>query len=121
MSHTVSIKATEMKSEEHLAAACRRIKIEAPIKGVHEMFDGTKVQGNAVQLPGWHEKAVVKQDGEVAFDNYGGRWGDEIELDKLVQAYKIEEIEAAARINAYTNIQEEELSNGDMKLTLATY
>lgn len=121
MSHSISIKATEMKSEIHLAAACNRLKLELPVKGLHTMFDGQEVQGNAVRLPEWHEPVVVKEDGSVVMDNYGGRWGKEIELDKLVQAYKIEEIEANARMNAYSNITEEQLENGDIKLVLATY
>jgi phage gp16-like protein len=120
MSHTVSIKATNMTSEVYLQAACRRLNLEAPKKGVHKLFDGTKVEGNSVHLPNWNYPVVVQADGEAKFDNYGGRWGKEEELDKLVQAYKIEETTELARLQSYS-VVEEQHANGDVKLVLSSY
>lgn len=120
MSHTVSIKATNMTSEIHLQAACRRLNLEQPKKGIHKMYDGSEVEGNAVKLPNWRYPAIVQATGEAKFDNFNGHWGKEEELDKLVQAYKIEETTELARLQSYS-VLEEKQENGDMKLVLQSY
>ena len=44
-----------------------------------------------MELPGWRYPVVCKlTSGQVQFDNYGGRWGDRKQLDRLLQVYSVE-------------------------------
>ena len=41
--------------------------------------------GMIVQLPGWHYPVVVDTlSGTMQYDNYAGHWGDQQELDSLL-------------------------------------
>lgn len=122
MSHSVTIKAVEVRNPDAIMAAARRLNLPTPQEGLHKLFDGTKRQGHAVQLPNWNEKTVFDtKTGEAIFDNYNGAWGDEIELDRFVQAYSIEQASIEARANGYGDISEEVQSDGSVQLTLASY
>jgi hypothetical protein len=80
------------------------------------LFSG-RVIGLAVQLSGWTFPAVCQlESGQVHFDNYGGRWGDEKELDRFLQAYAVEKARIEARKKGYT-VTEQSLADGSIKLT----
>jgi hypothetical protein len=122
ISHTLTIKAVEVKNTECLTKACERLTIPAPEEGLHRLFDGTKRQGQAVRLKGWREPVVFDTNtGEALYDNYGGRWGEELELDRLLQAYTIEVAESEARANGYSEISEEVLTDGTVKVLCSSY
>ena len=71
-----------------------------------------------MKLPGWHYPAVIDvAAGDIKFDNYGGKWGKQEELDKLLQAYAVEKAKAEARRVGHT-VTEQALSNGAIKLTV---
>jgi hypothetical protein len=39
-------------------------------------YDGTRVTGTAIRLPGWQYPVVVVAAGRLHYDHYEGRWGD---------------------------------------------
>ena len=116
MSHIVEIK-TQVHSAEAIQAACRRLSLPPPVGGVTQLFSGS-VSGLAVQLPGWKYPAVCQLDsGRVQFDNYGGAWGEQRELDRFLQAYACEKAKIEARRRGHTVI-EQPLAEGSIKLTI---
>src|SRR5262245_30915404 len=79
VSHIVTIK-TEIRDPAAVAAACQRLELPAPVEGAAQLFSGS-VTGLAVQLPGWHYPVVCETTtGQVKYDNFEGRWGDQKEL-----------------------------------------
>ena len=101
MSHIVTIE-TEVRDATAVQAACERLKLPAAAHGLHELFSGT-AQGLAVQLPGWNYPAVCNlKTGKIEFDNYGGRWGNQQELDRFLQAYAVEKAKIEARRKGYS-------------------
>jgi hypothetical protein len=116
MSHIVTIE-TEVRDGAAVQAACARLKLPPAIEGSHRLFGGT-VRGLGVQLPGWKYPAVCNpQTGKVEFDNYGGHWGDQQELDRFLQAYAVEKAKLEARRKGYA-VTEQPLANGSIKLTV---
>ena len=80
-----------------LAAACVRLGLETPVQGTARLF-ASNATGLIVKLPGWTYPAVIDTvAGEVQFDNYGGAWGQQKELDRLLQAYAVEKARVEAR------------------------
>ena len=89
MSHIVRIQ-TEVRDGAAVFAACRRRQLAEPVAGKHRLFS-SEVEGLAVNLRDWSYPAVCKlETGEVLYDNFGGRWGEQRELDQFMQAYAVE-------------------------------
>ena len=117
MSHIVTIK-TQLRDPIAIAAACRRLGLAEPVQGTARLYGDQTAQGLLIQLPGWEFPAAIDTaTGEVRHDNYGGAWGDAKELDRLVQAYAVEKTRLEARKKGYL-IQEQQLADGSIKLTL---
>ena len=117
MSHIVSIR-TEVRDPLAIRAACGRLGLAEPVQGTFKLFAGQEVTGLAVQLPGWRYPVVVNMaTGELAFDNFNGRWGEQKGLDRLVQAYAVERAKLEARKRGHTVI-EQQLVDGSVKLTI---
>jgi hypothetical protein len=117
MSHIVNIK-TKLTDAGGVSAACRRLKIPEPVSGTAKLFSG-EATGLIVKLPGWNYPAVIDTStGEVQYDNYGGQWGAQSELDKLLQAYAVEKASIEAR-RAGHSVAEQLLSDGSIKLTIS--
>jgi hypothetical protein len=71
-----------------------------------------------VQLPDWRYPAVCELDtGQVRYDNYGGRWGEQQHLDAFLQAYAVERAKAEARRKGH-HCTEQHLADGSVKLTI---
>ena len=118
MSHIVTI-ATQVRDAEAIRSACRRLGLAAPIEGTTKLFTSTAT-GLAIQLPGWRYPAVCQLDtGQVQFDNFGGHWGQQKELDHFLQAYAAEKAKIEARKKGYS-VTEQALSDGSIKLTIQT-
>ena len=116
MSHLVTIK-TEVRDAAAVRAACKRLCLPPPVQGTFELFSGTAT-GLAVKLPDWQYPVVCDTaTGQVKFDNYNGRWGDQKELDQFVQMYAVEK----ARIESHKqghSVTEQQLTDGSIKLTI---
>jgi hypothetical protein len=114
MSHIVTIK-TEIRDPAALAAACTRLKLEQPTTGTVKLFS-TEATGLIVKLPDWTYPVVVNPTtGQIDYDNYGGAWGADVELHKLLQAYAVEKARIEARKRGYT-VTEQSLPDGSIQL-----
>ena len=79
----------------------------------------SRATGYAVRLKDWRYPVVCDiQTGRVAFDNFGGRWGKQDELDRLFQSYAVEKTKLEARKQGHT-VQEQPLEDGSIKLTVS--
>jgi len=116
MSHIVTVR-TKVRDPVALTAACRRLGLVEPVLGTAKLFT-SEATGLIVQLPGWTYPAVVdSHSGEVSYDNYGGKWGEQAQLDKLLQAYACEKAKLEARRQGHS-VSEHQLSDGTIKLTI---
>ncbi len=116
MSHIVQIQ-TEVRDPAALRVACERLKLPLPKEGTVKLFSG-EVTGLVVQLPGWQYPVVCQPvSGRVVFDNFGGHWGEQQELDRLLQAYAVEKAKIEARKRGHS-VTEQPLADGSIKLTI---
>ena len=116
MSHIVQIK-TEVRDALAVQAACQRLGLDAPVLGTVTLF-ATEASGLLVRLTGWIYPVVFDtRSGQVRFDNYGGRWGEQVQLDRFLQAYAVEKATLEARRKGHT-VTEQTLDNGSIKLTV---
>lgn len=116
MSHIVTIK-TEVRDAAAVGGACRRLGLPQPVHDTFELFSG-EVTGLGVELPDWRYPAVCDlATGTVHFDNFEGRWGDQVQLDRFLQAYAVEKAKIEARKKGHT-VTEQSLADGSIKLTV---
>jgi hypothetical protein len=116
MSHIVRIE-TQVRDPVAVRSACARLGLAAPEEGTFQLFT-SQATGLAVRLPGWNYPVVCHAEtGELAFDNYGGAWGDRARLDEFLQAYAIEKARLEARRQGHA-VTEQRLASGEVKLTI---
>ena len=116
LSHIVKIK-TEVRDAAAVTAACRRRQLADPVFGNHRLYRG-EVEGLAVRLRDWNYPAVCQlETGEVQYDNFNGRWGDQRELDSFLQGYAVEKARIEARKRGHT-VTEQALVDGSIRLTV---
>jgi hypothetical protein len=117
MSHVVQIE-TEVRDAVAVGAACQRLKLEAPTQGTAKLFSSSAT-GVIVKLPGWRYPAVFDtQSGQARYDNYGGRWGEQVQFDRFLQGYAVEKTKLEARKKGHT-VTEQSLADGSIKLTVS--
>ena len=121
MSHTVQVKSTQMTDFDCIIRATQRLNLARPTEGRHKMFDDQVIDGLSLQLPDWREPVVIDRAGKVYYDNYRGEWGNQIELDRLIQAYTLERSASELTAMGYTSLTEVPLENGDVKLEAVCY
>ena len=116
MSHIVTIQ-TQVRDPVAVAAACQRLGLPQPVQGRFRLFSG-EVAGLGVELPGWRYPVVCQTEtGEVKFDNFEGRWGEQRHLDAFLQGYAVEKAKLEARRRGHSVI-EQPLADGSIKLTV---
>ena len=116
MSHIVTIK-TEVRDANAILAACNRLSLAKPIQGPTKLYSGW-VTGLAVQLPDWVYPVVCDTaTGQVHFDNFNGRWGDQKLLGGFLQSYAVEKTKIEARKKGHS-VTETPLSDGSIRLTI---
>ena len=116
MSHLVEI-ATEVRDPAAVQLASARLHLEQPTCGTARLYSG-EAGGLLVELPGWKYPLVCDTDsGTMRFDNFGGRWGAQQELDRFLQAYAIEKAKLEARRSGHT-VTEQPLQDGSVRLTV---
>ena len=116
MSHIVSIK-TEVRDRQAVDAACKRLSWTAPVIGSHRLFTRV-VEGVGVQAPRWRFPIVCNlATGELSYDDYEGRWGDPVELDRFKQSYAVEKCRIEARKQG-RYVSEQTLADGSVQLTV---
>jgi hypothetical protein len=116
MSHIVKIQ-TEIRDRQALDSACRRLQIALPQAGTFQVYQ-VQATGLKVDLPHWKYPVVCDLlTGELHYDNYGGRWGEESQLHQLLQTYAVEKTCLEARKQGYS-ATEQILSDGTIKVTV---
>ena len=69
-------------------------------------------------MPEWRYPVVCDVvTAKVAFDNFGGRWGEQKCLDAFLQGYAVEKARIEARLKGHT-VTEQSLADGSIKLTI---
>jgi hypothetical protein len=112
LSHIVTVK-TELRDKASVAAACRRLALPEPAHGTAQLYSG-QASGLLVHLPDWLYPVVIDTDsGTIRYDNYGGCWGDEQHLHRLLQAYAVERARSEARTKNYA-ATEQSLADGSI-------
>lgn len=113
MSH-ITRRTSAIKSVDLLKKACKRVP-GAEYIGRVDTARGAPNGGYQFKLKNWNSPVTVDiNTGECAFDNYGGRWGKETELDAVKQGYAVEAAKAQAEAEGHEFI-EEKLSDGSIK------
>ena len=116
MSHVVTIQ-TRVHDPVAIVAACQRLGLPAPVQGTARLYSG-EATGLLVQLPGWQYPVVLDTaTGEVRYDNFGGRWGEQTQLDRFLQLYAVEKTKLEARKKGYP-VTEQTLPNGSIRLQI---
>lgn len=116
MSHIVTIR-TAVRDPVALAAACRRLGLAEPVTGTAKLFS-SEATGLIIKLPQWQYPVVIDAGtGEIYYDNFGGAWGEQKHLDRLLQRYAAEKTHIEARRKGH-NVLEQALPDGSVKLTL---
>ena len=116
MSHIVTIR-TEIRDAAAVRAACRRLGLAEPVHSTVKLFSG-EATGLAVKLPDWQYPVVCDTaSGQIRYDNFNGRWGDQQHLDKFMQAYAVERTKLEARKKGHS-VVEQSLMDGSIKLLI---
>jgi hypothetical protein len=116
LSHIVTVK-SEVRDAAAVKAACQRLGLADPVQGKTKLFSG-EVEGLAVKLPDWVYPVVCDTaSGQIKFDNFGGRWGDQKHLDRFIQAYAAEKVKIESRRKGHV-VTESQLADGSIKLTI---
>ena len=116
MSHIVQIK-TEVRDRTAIKAACTRNQPPTPTEGTTQLFSD-EATGTIVQLPNWKFPVVCNtQTGQLSFDNYQGRWGDQKQLDRFLQSYAVEKTRRVARQKGHS-VLEQPQQDGSIKLLI---
>ena len=118
MSHVVKI-TTLLTDLSAIRQACARLQLEQPVHGTYELYNSTET-GWGVNLRAWKYPIVCKPEtGEVAFDNYESRWGEQARLDEFFQRYAVEKAAIEARRQGYSST-EKLLEDGSIKVIINT-
>lgn len=121
MSHTVKVDNVKVDNLDALHKAAKKLGLEVsplPKEGIR-FYDRTQYkEGVMVQIPGWNYPVIFEPNGEVKFDNYGGAWGKQEELDKLLQRYTTEEDILLAEENGWLVNESLDAKTGDIVLDL---
>ena len=74
--------------------------------------------GLIVQLPGWdYPLAIDTLTGVIHYDNFGGEWGDQAQLDHFLQMYAVEKTKLEGRRKGYP-VYEQALQDGSIKVQI---
>ena len=116
MSHIVQIQ-TEVRDPAAVREACRRLNLDQPEQGTFKLFSG-EATGLAVRLPDWTYPVVFDvASGQVRYDNFEGRWGDQCELDRFMQSYAVEKAKIESRHRGHS-VLEQPQADGSIKLVI---
>jgi len=116
VSHIVQIK-TQVRDAVAVQAACRRLGLSPAAQESVRLFSGNAT-GLTVRLPGWRYPVVFDLTaGQAQYDDYGGHWGDQKEMEKFLQIYATEKAKLEARKRGHS-VTEQQLADGSIKLTI---
>jgi hypothetical protein len=97
--------------------ACQRLQLPAPVVGTGKLYSGD-VTGLILRLPGWEYPAVIDTlSGQIHYDNFGGRWGEERHLHRFLQMYAVEKARLEATRRGHV-CSEQQLADGSIRLSI---
>jgi hypothetical protein len=106
-----------MRDETAIQSACKRLHLPRATHGTFDLYQ-TTATGLGIELPHWRYPVVANlKSGQIRFDNYGGRWGNQEFLDRFLQGYAVEKAKIEARKKGHS-IVEQRLGNGSIKVTV---
>lgn len=94
MSHTVKVK-VQLRNKTALGISVVELQGTVLGDGTHNLYQGQEI-GYGFTLPRWSFPLVLKESGELAYDDYHGIWGNPADIDVLTQRYSIQVAKAAA-------------------------
>ena len=116
MSHIVQIE-TEIRSEVAVQEACRNLNLPPAKQGTFVLYGSTET-GLGIELPEWRYVVVANTEtGQLRFDNYEQKWGEQKYLDQFLQRYAVEAATIAARKQGHS-VVESRLDDGSVKLSI---
>ena len=116
MSHIVTVH-SRLRDAQAIANACQRLGLVQPVQGVADLFSG-EASGLIVQFPGWLYPVVIDlATGDVRYDNYEGRWGEQSTLNRFLQMYAVEKAKLEGRKKGYT-VSEQALQDGSIRVQI---
>jgi len=116
MSHVATI-ALEFRDPTALSEAAAVCGLDLRQEMV-TFYDGTRVAGTALRLPGWRYPVVVDAEGRLHYDHYEGRWGDLAHLHRFRQVYAEAATARFARARGYL-ITRTAQADGTVRLALS--
>ena len=94
-----------------------RHALAEPVHGKARLFT-SEAEGLIVDLPDWRYPVVIDTAArQIRYDNYNGVWGEQKQLDRLLQAYAVEKSKLEARRAGHT-VTVQSLADGSIKLTV---
>lgn len=121
MSHAVTVK-SKLLDGQYIEAACKAMGGTIAAETSVRFYDASDHEGIVLRLPGWdptYGHVVVKDDGEIVFDNYEGTWGDAGDIGKLKQEYAFAEAEAL--YGEEWDVEREWMDDGNLKVTISQF
>lgn len=112
MSHTVTVK-VQIKDKGPLAAAVEAMGGHVIGDGTHNLYDGNAETGFGFKLKGWRYPIILKEDGTMSYDDFGGRWGNTDDIRRLTAKYAIEAARHAANEQGWNS---EDQHDGSLKI-----
>ncbi len=117
MSHIVSIK-TQVKDPLAVYAACRRLQLADPQQRTAKLYN-SEATGLVVELPDWRYPLVCDTaTGALKYDTFMGRWGNDSQLHRFLQAYAVEAAKLQARKQGHS-VEEQVLTDGSIRVRIA--
>jgi hypothetical protein len=100
VSHTVRV---SIELSNHAALAAAVLAMGGAVLGIgqHKLFNSQPESGFGFTLPSWRHPLVLKADGKLAFDDYGGKWGNTADIEKLKGKYAVQAAMQAAAMQGW--------------------
>ena len=119
MSHTVTLE-VKIKDRELFKKVAEEKGYKISRTTEANLFSDT-IKGDLllVHLPNWRYPVIVDGEGNLYYDNYGGKWGRIETLNELVQDYATKLVKKIARKKGYTVMSVKNSTNGDRVIKIA--
>lgn len=112
MSHSVVHEAV-FAERNIFTRAIGRVRGQVLGEGRHELYDGA-YNGLGFTLPNWSYPLVLQHDNRLVFDDFGGKWGNRADIDRLKQMYQTEL--AIDEFQGVGHVTESVMEDGSIKL-----
>ena len=100
MSHIVKL-ALKFKVKQALDHAINAASEGAEHVSNYRFYDNNVVSGLGIQFNGWKYKAVIDNDGNMVYDTYKGKWGNESHMENFCKEYTFEVARSWAMNHGY--------------------